>query len=378
MEIETKHSDDKKDGNVTVNFIQGKDEIQTDMLKASSEQELHHRLLEMSKRVVEEGEKNVSLKQELQALRNDLTYTQNENEELRKTLLKGINDGNADHNKFSNVPVLELLRIRLQEYQDGSMTSSIPFFGFKKIGKKPKVNAHSKHQDRTAPKNESKSAPPSPKNRKEQESVTKSIPSSPRQSYVANVGDLKDKLTKMNDRSRKDRDVKSKLKEELTQSNQTIDVLSDHIEKLMVHLKHEAISKSKALGDRMRSQKEIDLLKKRSQMMEKRNERKDKVICDLKEGAKMLEDQLQLMDDKYVELKMKLDRTRTQSERVFKKKDEELKELKNKFLLVTDHKSEKGAKNKVILHNFGCGSVMSQNKASFPKTIVKTVSSHNN
>ena len=116
----------------------------------------------------------------------------------------------------------------------------------------------------------------------------------------------------------------------------------------MVHLRHEAISKAKALGDRMRSLREIDHLKKRSQMMQKRNERKDKAICDLKEGSKILEDQLRLMDEKYVELKMKLDWTRTQGERAVKKKEDEVRELRAKFILVTDLMTEKGSKNKVI------------------------------
>jgi hypothetical protein len=332
LEIETKQADDKTHGESTKAISKVNDEIPTDLLKSSSEEELRHRLCESSKRVVEEGEKNVSLAQELQTLRDDLSYLRNENEETRIALLKGINDGTADPNKFSNVPLLELFRIRLQEYQNGSMASTIPFFSFKKQSKMQKIDGNSsKHQqDRKEHKHDSKSVPPSPKK------------------YVANVGDLKEKLTRMNDRSRKERDAKSKLHEELTQSNKKNDVLSDHIEKLMVHLKHEAISKAKALGDRMRSLREIDHLKKRSQMMEKRNERKDKAICDLKEGSKILEDQLRLMDEKYVELKIKLDWTRTQTERAVKKKEDEVRELRAKFILVTDLMTEKGSKNKVI------------------------------
>ena len=145
---------------------------------------------------------------------------------------------------------------------------------------------------------------------------------------------LKQKLSKMMNSSRREREIKMKLERDNRQTNQRIGALSEHIEKLMVHLKHEAISKAKTLSECSRCHKEIDLLKKRNQTMEKSNLRKDRGIDDLKEGAKILEDQLTLMDEKYMELRMKLDWTRTQTERVMRKKEEEIKDLRGKLLLV--------------------------------------------
>ena len=71
--------------------------------------------------------------------------------------------------------------------------------------------------------------------------------------------------------SRREREIKMKLERDNRQTNQRIGALSEHIEKLMVHLKHEAISKAKTLSECSRCHKEIDLLKKRNQTMEKSN-----------------------------------------------------------------------------------------------------------
>ena len=70
--------------------------------------------------------------------------------------------------------------------------------------------------------------------------------------------------------------------------------------------------------------------------MVKRNGRKEKVINDLKEGGKILEDQSRLMDEKYMELRMKLDWTRIQTERIIKRKEEEVRQLRAKFVLIND------------------------------------------
>ena len=101
----------------------------------------------------------------------------------------------------------------------------------------------------------------------------------------------------------------------------------------MIHLKHEATSKAKSLTECSRCRKEIELLRKRNDAMEKRNNRKNRAIDDLKDGAKILEDQLTLMDEKYMDLRMKLDWTRVQTERVVNRKEEEIKDLRAKLLL---------------------------------------------
>ena len=78
----------------------------------------------------------------------------------------------------------------------------------------------------------------------------------------------------------------------------------------------------------------MELLRARNSAILKKNNGRERVIVELKEGAKILEDQLRLMDEKYMELRTKLDWTRLQSERTVKKSQEEARSLRTKFALM--------------------------------------------
>lgn len=56
-----------------------------------------------------------------------------------------------------------------------------------------------------------------------------------------------------------------------------------------------------------------------------------RVIAELREGTKVLEDQLRLMDEKYLELRSKLDVTRSQFQEIIKRVAKENKELRVKY-----------------------------------------------
>ena len=82
------------------------------------EEELHRRLYESSKRLVNEGEKNVSLAHSLDEARDLLLKREADMKEMRLILLEGINGGTNNINDFKNISLPQLMRIRLQEYQD--------------------------------------------------------------------------------------------------------------------------------------------------------------------------------------------------------------------------------------------------------------------
>ena len=65
--------------------------------------------------------------------------------------------------------------------------------------------------------------------------------------------------------------------------------------------------------------------------------RLSEVISELRDSGKLLEDQLRLMDEKYMELRAKLDYTRNQTERVLKQKDVEVRELRMKQEMLLDN-----------------------------------------
>jgi hypothetical protein len=294
--------------------------------------QLRHQLCETSKLVVVEGEKNVTLALDLIRVRDDLKDVKEENRQLRLTLLHGINnDVSNDVHKFMNIPLNELLRLRLQEFKGNTIDSHMSF----SLGGSKKLDIP-------------------------QQGVSSRSERIEGQIHISDTNDndielesirLKQKLSKMMDTSRREREIKLKLERDLGISNERVEALSEHIEKLMIHLKHEATSKVKALSECSRCRKEIELFKRRNQTMEKRNNRKNRVIDDLKEGAKILEDQLTLMDEKYMELRMKLDWTRTQTERVMRKKEEEIKDLRSKLLLAKQDLIACRGKKKVRYEN---------------------------
>ncbi len=303
--------------------------------------ELQLRLWETSKQVVKEGEKNVTLALDLVKVRDNLKNVQEENRQLRLALLHGINnDVSSNVDKFMNIPLYELLRLRLQEYKDSNMESSMNFsvFGSKKLDTFLQ-SGHPPRSDKTEAINH-----------------TSDNDNSNREMECDR---LKKKLSKMMDTSRREREVKLKLEREIGSANERVEALSEHIEKLMIHLKHEATSKAKSLAECSRCHKEIELLKRRNQAMEKRNLRKNRAIDDLKDGAKILEDQLTLMDEKYMELRMKLDWTRTQTERVMRKKEEEIKDLRAKLLLAKQDLMALKTKKRVSRHFFSLVEIIS-------------------
>ena len=281
---------------------------------SNSIEALQNQLRGSSQQLVKEGEKNISLALDLVKVRDNLKLVQKENKELRHALLEGINVSMSYQVKdFMNIPVLELLRIRMQEFKDdktGNPIVSSSTYGARKLD----------------------SFFPGTKLEKGEENTNEET-SEHNVSKKDELERLKVKVAKMMDTTRRERELKSKLERDISLANQRIEALSDHIEKLMIHLKHEAISKAKTLNDCTRCRKEIELLKKRNETMEKRNNRKNRAINELKDGAKILEDQLTLMDEKFMDLRMKLDWTRTQTERVINKKEEEIKDLRAKLLL---------------------------------------------
>ncbi len=61
-----------------------------------------------------------------------------------------------------------------------------------------------------------------------------------------------------------------------------IDALTDHIEKLMTHLQHEAAAKAKAFEATKRAQRELQDLKGRNAALLKRNAERENLITELK------------------------------------------------------------------------------------------------
>lgn len=142
---------------------------------------------------------------------------------------------------------------------------------------------------------------------------------------------LRAKLMYLVERTRVEKEQKAKAENESALLRKTIKMLSDHIEKLMSHLKHEAAAKVKILAKQRVHEKKILELEENVSNLQKKGVAKDRLIVELREGSKILEDQLRLMDEKFLEIRSKLDWVRENDEKKFKKATREAADLRAKI-----------------------------------------------
>ena len=105
------------------------------------------------------------------------------------------------------------------------------------------------------------------------------------------------------------------------------------MEKLMSHLKVEATQKLKLSESLRISEKTAVKLREKIDLMAKKSHAKDRLVIELREGSKILEDQLRLMDEKYLELRTKLDYARENGAKKVQQAEKVSKELRMKFAL---------------------------------------------
>lgn len=144
---------------------------------------------------------------------------------------------------------------------------------------------------------------------------------------------LKSKLLQMIERIRIEKEHKLKSEQELLFTKKKIEILSDHIEKLMIFLKHEAAAKVRSTESLRQTEREVLRVKDKCDLIQSKSNAKDKFIVELREGSKVLEDQLRLMDEKYLELRTKLDYAREIGLKKVKIAEKKASELRMKFAL---------------------------------------------
>lgn len=280
--------------------------------------EVKRRSYESSKTLVAETERVLSLARSLEKTKADLKHSRAENEQLRILLLEGINGGKEDFKKYGNIPLTQLLRIRLEELEDARIDSSSTNSSFFSTTKKT---------TRGFCRGSSSSMPhPTGQNKQKKHGVASPTKTEVRD--ICNCEHLKKEVEKMAERSRRDREVKNKLTKNLEETRSEVCTLSECIEKLSNNLKHESSAKAKALSERCKLQRDLEIVKQRNQMVERKNEQNEKTIFDLNENSEQLKDQLNQMEKKCTDLRTKLDSTRAQMEKLIRRKDEEMKDLR--------------------------------------------------
>ena len=276
-------------------------------------------LYDVTKRSVEEGEKSIALAFQLEKYRDEVTALNAEIQQFRTALLRGINGGVADSINYVHVDLVELLRLRIQE-----VTLSSP--------KSPSIINNSITDTATpSKKNESSfgvvlALEQQIYNETQQKDALHAKYLSVKSELESRVENLRQKVSQMGMRVQAERQVTIKAQKDLIDEQSKVVTLSNQIEKLMVHLKHVATDKTRTLAELSRLKKEIDSLTRSNVALTKKNERKDQAIAELIESTKPIEGQMRIMEEKYVELRSKLEWTRSQTDRALRKKDKELRE----------------------------------------------------
>ncbi|KAJ0398560.1 hypothetical protein P43SY_003389 [Pythium insidiosum] len=153
---------------------------------------------------------------------------------------------------------------------------------------------------------------------------------------LADYQSLKERVVELASRERVEKELRVKADATNKETGERIVALSEHIEKLMVHLKHEAAAKTKAVDLQRRTEKELADCKERLTSLTKKAAQKEAQIQELEQGAKILEDQLRLMDEKFIEVRNKLDWTRATSQKEVKKLHSELSSLRMRWQMASD------------------------------------------
>lgn len=153
------------------------------------------------------------------------------------------------------------------------------------------------------------------------------------ESTLGDAQQLKNKIFQLSERIRTEKEYKRAAESEASACKKKIAMLGDHMEKLIVHLKRESAHKLR-LAEQLRvSEKDGIKLKEKCELMTKKIAAKDRLLFELREGSKVLEDQLRLMDEKYLELRGKLDWARTVAAKKIKKAEKTATDLRVKFAM---------------------------------------------
>lgn len=164
---------------------------------------------------------------------------------------------------------------------------------------------------------------------------------------------LKAKLLEIVTRSRQTREACLIAQDEARKCKKMTDMVVCHLEKLVNHIKREAQVKAKQ-DDQFRTTTDtLRQLKQNYTFLLSKLASKNKYINELQNGSRLLEDQLKLMDEKYLQLRFKLDYAREHGIRSQRKADAKLATVMEKF-------TEVAAKNGININTIdfsGCSTV---------------------
>lgn len=320
--------------------------------------DLQQHIFEKSEELVRQGEKNLALAEKYERVKSQWHEQRSEVKDVRLSLLRGVAGSGVDDSLYQHVKLEELIRLRLKALEHewlltgASGTSSASDLstideaqGDEAAGDAAQKSTHLANVSVFSTMDglgsigrlERELRLCRSRNKRLQEQTE--LLERELQTAMNGLGEfqaLKEKAVEMVSRERVEKELRQKSEANCKETTEKIVALSEHIEKLMVHLKHEAAAKTKAVDSQRRTEKEFAECRDKSTILQKKTAFKDQQIQELEQGAKILEDQLRLMDEKFIEVRNKLDWTRATSQKETKKLNSELTSLRMKWQMASD------------------------------------------
>ncbi|KAJ1408907.1 hypothetical protein B484DRAFT_403390 [Ochromonadaceae sp. CCMP2298] len=155
---------------------------------------------------------------------------------------------------------------------------------------------------------------------------------------LEDTGGMKHKIKSLQEKLRKEKVRREKFVAVEEGQNKKFTVLISHMERVMKALKIESAKTVKALEVNRRMQKEAGVVQGRVEKQERVIAVQNRHVQEIAEGSRILQDQLALMDDRYLDLRNRLDTARNTFGTSMTKMSREVSDLRAKYSQATHGK----------------------------------------
>lgn len=309
--------------------------------------DLQQQVYQKCQELVTQGEKTMALAEKYEKSRFQWQELRTEVKDVRIMLLKGIaGNANLDETLYQHVKLTELVRLRLKSFEHELLLNEKgDDGGGAEESENGPVSVHLHNVETFSAVDglgsigrlERELRLCRSRNKRMQERIDQlEHELATAMNGLNEFQALKERSVELVSRERVEKELRAKSEVLVREYAEKIAALSEHIEKLMVHLKHEAAAKTKAIDAQRRVEKELSECRDKHAVLAKKSSVKDKQLQELEQGARILEDQLRLMDEKFIDVRNKLDWTRATSQAEVKRLQHELSTLRMKWQLASD------------------------------------------
>ncbi|OWZ23601.1 hypothetical protein PHMEG_0001509 [Phytophthora megakarya] len=313
--------------------------------------ELQNDIYVKSEQLVQQGEKHIRVDGLLDKTKSELIQVREEVNNVRRFLLRGIGldpsiasqDTGVDEMLYQHVKLEELVRVRLKsmehewllaggvsvsssldpatnEAQDSAEFSSLDALGLGGAGRLEREIRVLRSRNK----------------RLNERTERLECELDAAQAGLRDLQAMREKVVEVVGRERVEKELRVKSELSNKELGERVAALSEHVEKLMVHLKHEAAAKTRAVEAQRRVDKELVEAKDKLATASRKHNAQDAKVAELEQGARILEDQLRLMDEKFIDVRNKLDWTRSSARKENKQLATELRSLRMKWQMASD------------------------------------------